>query len=282
MSRTNQPALLRRNSLEVAGWWVAATPAVLVVAALFLYPALRSLTSSLMGASGLTLAYYQRAVQLYARDIGFTVATSLASLLLTMVVAIAAAGYVRLRSSRFVEWLFKIPLFVPYVVVGHAMRVFLAPHGLLNSLLGALHLVNLDRPPSIAYTWLGLALSLAWKHVALAVLLVLGAFRGIDDRFLEAARGFGAGAIRQVKDVLLPMSAKSLSVAAVLVFTSLLGSFNIPMMIGNGGGPKMLMIDVYYEMIYQNNLPVANALGTIAYLLSAGAAIYYLQQVRKS
>lgn len=117
--------------------------------------------------------------------------------------------------------------------------------------------------------------------MALAILLTLGAFESVGDTFLEAARNFGAGWFRQVKDVLLPMSVTSIAVAAVLIFTSMLASFSIPMMIGGGEGPQMVMIDVYYRIKQQNDLGVANALGVVSYLCASGAAIYYLRSVTK-
>jgi ABC-type Fe3+ transport system permease subunit len=78
------------------------------------------------------------------------------------------------------------------------------------------------------------------------------------------------------------MSASSLAVASVLMFTSMMASFSIPLMMGSGGGAQMVMIDVYYEITYQQNMGVANALGVVSYLLASGAAIYYLKTISES
>ncbi len=106
-------------------------------------------------------------------------------------------------------------------------------------------------PPSIAFGWIGIAVSLIWKNLALAVLLVLGAYRSVDETFLEAARNFGASSFRQIKDILLPMSKASLAVAGAFMFTSMLASFSVPLMIGSGEPPQMVMIDVFYRINYQ-------------------------------
>src|SRR5262249_61779186 len=139
------------------------------------------------------------------------------------VIGIAAllCGYLRLAGHRLVEVLFKIPLFVPFVVVGHGMRVLLAPRGTLNSVLAQLGLVALSDPPSIAFSWLGIVLALVWKNLALAVLLVLGAYRAVDEAYLEAARNLGASTFRQIRDVLLPIAAPSLLLSSPLLFTSI-------------------------------------------------------------
>ncbi len=265
-----------------AAWLLVAAPSLLVVVGLFVLPFFRSAVTSFLDDSGaFTLGNYATAYRLYAMDVLYTIFVSVVSLVAVLIVAILISGFLRVYGSKSIEFLFKVPLFVPYVVVGHAMRVFLAPHGLLNSGLAQIGLVNLDHPPSIAYSWVGISVSLTWKNMALAILLVLGAFESVGNTYLEAARNFGAGWFRQVKDVLLPMSATSIAVASVLILTSMLASFSIPMMIGGGEGPQMVMIDVYYRIKQQNDLGVANALGVISYICASGAAVYYLRSVTK-
>ena len=268
--------------LEQSLWGAFSFPAIAIITVLFFGPFLLSAVGSFQKGGDWSLANYQRAFTFYGRDILYTVGVSVVSLALVLVVSIVASGILRIHGHRVVEFLFKIPLFVPYVVVGHAWRVFLAPHGTLNSLLATVNLVNLDNPPSVAYSWIGISVALAWKNMALAVLLIMGAFRGVNESYLEAARNFGASTFRQIVDILVPMSASSLAVASVLMFTSMMASFSIPLMMGGGGGAQMVMIDVYYEITYQQNMGVANALGVVSYLLASGAAIYYLKTISES
>jgi len=167
----------------------------------------------------------------------------------------------------------------PFVVVGHGMRVLLAPRGTLNSALAQVGMVDLSDPSSIAFTWIGIVISLAWKNLALAVLLVLGAYRAVDEAFLEMARNMGASTFRQIRDILVPMSTPSLVVASAFMFTSMLASFSIPLMIGGGEPPHMLMVDVFYRINYQDDLGTANALGMVSYLFAMGVAGYYLRAI---
>ena len=82
-------------------------------------------------------------------------------------------------------------------------------------------------------------------------------------------------------NVLLPMAKGAIVVASVLIFTSIIGNFSIPIMMGNTSGSQVLMVDLYYQIVYQNNYGVANAIGVVAYIISMGAAIYYLRMVTK-
>ncbi|MDR7555372.1 MAG: sugar ABC transporter permease [Armatimonadota bacterium] len=271
----------RARPVEQLLWWMAAVPATAVIVVGFGVPLLQSLAASFVRDGRITLANYELVYRLYGQDVVYTVLVAAAGLVLTFGAGIPLAGYLRLHAAPTVEFLLKIPLFVPFVVVGHAMRIFLAPRGTLLSVLHALGLISPDASLGFGQTWLGLAIALAWKHLALIVLLLMGAFRAVDESYLEAARGFGAGTIRQIWAVLVPMSASSLALAAVLALTSMLASFSIPLMMSRGSGPQMLMIDLYYRFGQHGDFGVASALGVVSYLLASGAAYYYLRTVSR-
>jgi ABC-type Fe3+ transport system permease subunit len=258
---------------------IIALPPLAIVLWLFFVPFLSSAHLSLIREDQWSLRNYSLAWRLYRYDILYTLWIAFFSLAVVLGIAVFLCGYLRLRVNRPVEFLFKIPLFIPFVVVGHAMRVLLAPRGTLNAVLSQVGLINISDPPSIAFGWLGIAVSLIWKNLALAVLLVLGAYRSVDETFLEAARNFGASAFRQITDILLPMSRASLAVAGAFMFTSMLASFSVPLMIGSGEPPQMIMIDVYYRINYQGDYGTANALGVVSYLLAMGVAGYYLRTI---
>jgi ABC-type Fe3+ transport system permease subunit len=256
-------------------------PSLGVLGFAFLYPFAASVGASFVREGALSLGNYALVYRLYRQDVAFTLGIAVAGLALTLLVGVPLCGYLRVRAFSPVEFLLKVPLFVPFVVVGHAMRVFLAPHGTLNGLLLFLGVLDPNDPPSIAASWAGLALALAWKHLALAALLFLGAFRAVDEAYLEAARNFGAGIFRQTRDILVPMAAPSIAVACILIFASMLASFSIPLMMGRGSGPQMLMIDVYYRFGQHGDYATASALGVVAYLLASGAALVYVRNLTR-
>jgi len=211
-----------------------------VVGVVFVWPLAVSVAASFTRAGVPTLGNYTTVWRLYLRDVGYTLAVSAGGTALTFALAIVVCGWLRVRAFAPVEFLLKVPLFVPFVVVG---------------------------------------LALAWKHLGLAALLLVGAFRAVDESHLEAARNFGAGTARLTRDVLMPMSAPSLAVSAVLIFSSMLASFSIPLMMSRGGGAQMLMIDVHYRFGQHGDFETAAALGVVGYLMAMGAALVYLQRL---
>ncbi|MFD0676983.1 MULTISPECIES: ABC transporter permease [unclassified Paenibacillus] len=279
MRKTNSSATVLWHKAAGVG---LATPALAVVALLFVYPFVLSFISSLRSQEDVwTFANYAEAISLYGGDLVFTLWVCLVSLALLIVFSAMIGGFLRLGAYPVLEFIFKIPLFVPFVVVGHAMRVFLAPHGTLNSAIAITGWFNPDMLPSFAFTTFGLIAALVWKNLGLALLLVLGGFRSVNEGMLEAARGMGAGKLRLIWHFLVPMNKSSIGVMAVLTFTSMLGCFSIPAMLGNAGGKQMLMMDLYHQSVYQHNYGLANAIGVITYIASMGAAIYYLKGLAK-
>src|SRR6266851_2907573 len=265
--RPDQPGLRGDRPLTLAEralWAALCAPALAVLGAVFLCPLGASVVASFAQDGQWTLANYGTVARLYARDMAYTIGVAAAGTALTFLVAIPVCGWLRVRAYGPIEFLLKVPLFVPFVVVGHALRVFWSPY-----------------VPSFSSSWAGIAAALAWKHLGLAALLLLGAFRGTDDAYLEAAQQLGASTGRLTRDILVPMAGPALAVTGILIFSSMLASFSIPLMMGRGGGPQMLMIDVYYRYGQHGDFATASALGVVAYLLAMGAALVYVRRLTR-
>ncbi|MCR4408377.1 MAG: ABC transporter permease subunit [Anaerolineae bacterium] len=254
--------------------------------ALYAYPFVSSIYRSFLvkGEGAVTLANYAKARQLYLRDILFSLEVSLLSTTIAAVLSIALAAYLRMATGRIAKMVgavYRLPIFIPFVVVAQMMNTFLAPHGLLNVFLAQLHLIDLKAPLQL-FNWKGLTFSFVWKQAAFMTLIVLSGFKMIDDSYIEAARSLGARLPRVIVSILIPMSLASISVAVILAFTSIMGTFTLPYMI-IAGEPTTVTVDIAHRVTYFGDYGVANALGTITYLMVSFAAIYYLRYtVRKS
>src|SRR6185436_15024492 len=86
-----------------------------------------------------TLANFHKTFELYLGDIGYTALITIAATLLVALLSIAIGGYLTLgrnpRAVSALRWLYRWPLFIPFVVAGQVMRTFLAKNGLLNQVL---------------------------------------------------------------------------------------------------------------------------------------------------
>lgn len=261
-------------------------PATALMLILYAWPFVSSVYRSFVAEEGgLTLAHYGKAFELYFRDVLFSLEVAILSTAIAAVLSISLSAYLRLRSgriSRLVGSLYRLPIFIPFVVVGQMMRTFLAPHGLLNIFLAQLGVIDLNAPLQL-FNMQGLVLSFVWKQAAFMTLIILGGFQMIDDAFLEAARSVGANMLRVVLRILVPMNRASISVALILGFTSTIGTFTLPFMLIGGKVPTTVTVDIAHRVTYFGDYGVANALGVLSYLMVLFVAVYYLRySVKKS
>jgi len=259
-------------------------PALSIMFFLYLYPFILSIVTSFVDDQGhFTLNYYIEAITSYGQDIVFTFWISLLSTFVAALVAVAIAAYLRLSNSpfkRFINALYRFPLFIPMVVVAQMMRTFLAPHGLFNVMLLQLGLIDIENPPWF-FDWKGLLIGFVWKQTPFMVLIILGGFQMIDDSLIEAARSVGANTLRVLLNIMLPIARASLAIAMILTFASNVSTFTLPYMLIGGAVPTTITVDIAHRVVYFGDWGTANALGTISYLMVGIFSVYYLEEMTK-
>lgn len=259
-------------------------PATALMLILYAWPFVASVYRSFLIEGTPTLANYQKAYELYFRDVLFSLEVAILTTVFSAILSIAISAYVRLadnRLARLTGFLYRLPIFIPFVVVGQMMRTFLAPHGLFNVFLAQAGIIDLDSPLQL-FNLGGLVLSFVWKQAPFMTLIILGGFQMINNSHIEAARSVGANVFQVILKILVPMSQASIAVAVILVFTSTVGTFTLPFMLIGGKTPTTVTVDIAHRVTYFGDYGVANALGVFTYLMVLITAIYYLRySVRK-
>src|SRR5207237_561873 len=115
------------------------------------------------------------------------------------VFAAAIGGYLVLgdhpAAVTLLKWLYRWPLFVPFIVAAQCMRTFLAKNGMLNNTLDTLGLVDTGTLSGLL-DWRGIIVTFVWKETPFVALLVSGAMAALERSGIEAARNLGAGGLR--------------------------------------------------------------------------------------
>jgi ABC-type spermidine/putrescine transport system permease subunit I len=260
-------------------------PALLVVGLFFVVPLVLSAVGAFRTAGGgFTLAHFAKALDLYGNDLAFTVEIVALSTLLIALIAIAIAGYLTLgehpRAVALLRWLYRWPLFIPFVVAGQIMRTFLAKNGMLNHVLIGAGLIEPISAQSML-DWRGIVIAFVWKQAPFVTLLLAGAMASLERQHIEAARNLGAPRLRVLVDIVLPQVRGTLLVGLVLSFVTMLSVLSVPLMI-NPNSPTMITVDVAYRINTFADYAVANALCLLSLLLAAfGAAFYLRHAVRR-
>ena len=159
--------------------------------------------------------------------------------------------------------------------------LFMLPLGTSAVTLGLGYIVAFNRPP------LNLLTSPALVPVAHALLAfpfvvrgLLPALRGLDPRLREAAQALGAGPLRVVREVDLPLLFPALLVGAVFAFTVSMGEFGATLLLARPTYPTVPV--VIYRFLGQPgaaNYGQALALSTILMLIT-GLSFVLLERVR--
>ncbi|KJV11073.1 ABC transporter permease [Elstera litoralis] len=259
-------------------------PALLVVLGLFLVPLGLSIQQAFLDPEGgVSLANFAKAFSLYGRDVLFTVVIVTVATALTGVVSIAVGGYLVLatspRTASVLRWLFRLPLFVPFVVVAQMMRTFLAKFGLLNSLLMSLGFLTPETAQGML-DWRGIIFAFVWKQSAFATLVIGGAMASLDRSTVEAARDLGASRLRILLEIILPQVAPTVAVTLVLSFVMMLSVLSVPIMLGTES-PTMITVDMAWRVNSYRDYGVANALGVVSLLMASSVAWIYLRHAAK-
>jgi putative spermidine/putrescine transport system permease protein len=277
LSETRAPARWRAYALVA--------PALAVIALFFVFPLILSAVLAFRNAEGgLTGEHFAKAWDLYQKDLVFTIGIVLLSTVLIGVVAVAIAGYLTLgenkRAVAVLRWLYRWPLFIPFIVTGQIMRTFLAKNGMLNHVLIGSGIIEPLQAQSLL-DWRGIVVAFVWKQAPFVTLLLAGAMASIEPQHIEAARNLGARRLRVLFDIVLPQVRGTLLVGLVLSFVTMLSVLSVPLMI-NPNSPTMITVDVAYRISTLSDYAVANALCLMSLVVAAGGAWFYLQHSAKT
>jgi ABC-type spermidine/putrescine transport system permease subunit I len=257
-------------------------PALVMVGLLFVYPLVYSLAFAFRNeqTGGWDLGNFVKAFTLYGGDIALTAGVTVLSTMLVGVFAIAVAGYITLgenpRAVALLRWIYRWPLFIPFVVAAQLMRTFLAKNGMLNNALMSLGVVDPMHAISLL-DWRGVVITFVWKQLPFAALLISGAMASMDRSMIESARGLGAGRFRILLEIVVPQVRSTVLVALILSFVTMLSALSVPMMI-IAGSSTMITVDMAWRVNSYGDYGVANALGFVSFAMSGVAAWFYLRQ----
>ncbi|MFD1198859.1 ABC transporter permease [Brucella gallinifaecis] len=269
-------------SQRMTGFLLVA-PALAIVLFLFIVPLFGALTGAFHVGEDWGLGNFIKAFELYSSDMIFTLVIVTLSSALIALLAIAIGGYLtlgsNLRAVAVLRWLYRWPLFIPFIVVGQILRTFLAKNGLMNSLLIESGVLSPLQVISFL-DWRGIVIAFVWKQTPFVTLLLAGAMASIDRSTIESARNLGAGRLRILIEIVLPQVRPTLFVGLILSFVTMMSVLSVPLMI-NAQSPTMITANMAFRINAYGDYGVANALGTISLLMTSLVAWVYLRQTMR-
>ena len=197
-----------------------------------------------------------------------------------LAIAVPLAALIVLGRGRWlaaVEALATLPMVLPPTVLGFFLLVLLGPRTAFGRGIAAL----LGHP--LAFSFDGLVVGSVIYSLPFAVQPLVAGFASVDAALVDAARVLGAGPVRLVSSILIPLARRSLLAAVVLSFLHTIGEFGVVLMLGGDipGATRTLSIVLYDQV---ENFDYAAAGHTALLLLGLSAlalvAVYATSQKR--
>lgn len=123
-----------------------------------------------------------------------------------------------------------------------------------------------------------------WKMLGYYSVIYVSALMGIDDSYYEAAKVDGAGWVKEITYITLPMLKPTIILSVFLGITSSMQSFDIIYNL-TGGGPAMsttTLVYYAYDLCFQSNKAgYAMTISNILFLIILGTALLQKNFIRK-
>lgn len=175
----------------------------------------------------------------------------------------------RFPGRSLLDLLIHLPLVLPPVVTGYFLLTLFGRHGLIGAPLESWLGVR------IAFTWKGAVIAAAVMALPLLVRAVRLAIEMTDRNVEYAARTLGAGPLRVLLTITLPLAAPGILAGMVLAFARSLGEFGATITLAGNipGESQTLPVAIYAASQVPEGDPVVQRLVVISLVISVLALI---------
>jgi molybdate transport system permease protein len=219
--------------------------------------------------------------QLDLQALWLTLRLASATTVILLVLGIPLAAWIVFTRSRLraaVEAVCALPLLLPPTVLGFYLLILLGPRTALGR--GIAHLAG----HPLAFTFWGLLVGSVVYSLPFSVQPLVAGFQAVDPALREQAALLGAGKLRILRELLLPLSKRSVLAAVTLCFAHTVGEFGVVLMIGGDipGATRTLSIAIY-DQVQDFAYAQANRTALLLLVVSAIAliAVYWRSPQRK-
>ncbi len=177
------------------------------------------------------------------------------------------------RTSSALRLIYFAPSMMPMIVIGLLFTFILTPDvGLVNQLFGLLGL------KSMQLAWLGeprlviwsLGIVSGWRGSGSVMMLFYTSIIAIPSQMFEAARIEGAGYLRQIRHVILPLIMPTIGLVSMLVMIGSFKTYDIVYTMTKGGPgsySKTVPLQMLENAFKYNEFGYAAAIGVLFTLL---------------
>jgi spermidine/putrescine transport system permease protein len=197
---------------------------------------------------------------------------------LTLLLSFPLAYFIRFRLRRgqnTILLLIMITLFAGYIVKIYAWTTILGTYGVINTGLERIGLIS--QPLSVLlFSKFAVLIVVTYLSIPVSTLILVGSMQNVDRGLLENARDLGAGGLRAVTSVLVPLCATGIVGSLAYGFVVISGDYVTPQLVGGTTG-QMIGVPISDQFLTIGDQPLGSAL---SFLMLAVFVLVYLVLTR--
>ena len=285
MSAVGEPKP-RRPVRDAPGWvpYLLVSPVFAWFAIFFLVPLILLVVMSFRGyvptkgiTDTFTLAHYVKFLTdaFYLGVLWRTVKLALLVTAISLLLGYPEAYYLTLVTGRrkavFLALILS-PLFVSAVIRTFGWMIVLAPHGVLNSLLETLRVV--DSPVKFMYSEKGIVIGLVHVLMPYMVLSIYSSLINRNRDLERAAQSLGAPPLTSFLKITLPLSLPGILAGTLIVLTLSASAFVTPAMLG-GTRVRVIPFVTFEQFLVLLNWPFGSVAAVLLLAITVSAVMLY-------
>ncbi len=231
-----------------------------------------------------TLEFYREffSTERYVVALWFSFWNSLVAVVISIFVGYALALVLFLyefRGKKIISIIYKLPLFVPYLVAAFMWWILLTPKGFVYEFLAGLGIIQRGTPLVNDPNGIGIIIANTWMHIPYVALISLGSLKLVDPSIVEAARVLGADLKRVLRHIYIPLTIPGILASLQLIFISMFGGFSVAYILG-ASFPTYMSVTIY-EDVAQRYMWSIGAVQAVMYLISALIITYTYSKITR-
>jgi spermidine/putrescine transport system permease protein len=179
------------------------------------------------------------------------------------------------RGQNTILLLIMITLFAGYIVKIYAWTTILGTYGVINTGLQSIGLIS--QPLNVLlFSKIAVLIVVTYLSIPVSTLILVGSMQNVDRGLIENARDLGAGGVRAVTSVLVPLCATGIVGSLAYGFVVISGDYITPQLVGGTTG-QMIGVPISDQFLNIGDQPLGSAL---SFLMLAVFVIVYLVLTR--
>ncbi len=204
---------------------------------------------------------------------GLTLQIALVATLIDFPIALGLSWLIvkrRIRGRTILDVLASLPLAVPPVAIGYFLLILLGRNGPIGGLLHSAF--GLD----VVFTWVAAALASAIVSFPLMARAIMVAMDGVDERFEMSARSLGAGTMRVIMTITIPLAYRGILAGVLLGFVRALSEFGATIVVaGNIPGKTQTIPLAIFSGVQLGDNDVAMRFAAISIALAVATLLLH-------